>query len=422
MPVRRDSKNRKLNKGEYQKPDGRYAYRYLDKSGQERWIYSWALTATDRAPEGKEAGRCLRDLEIDISKSLMDGVNSYEAERTTLNEYFETYMGIKSGLKDRTRAHYRYYWSKFIADSIGCQRLCDIRYSDVVRFLNRAIDQKKMKPNSARQLYHLIHPVLNLAVHDELIRKNPADDALSAVMKNRKSKQEKRHSLTEEQQETFLNFLRGIPKYRRWYRLFIFLLGTGCRIGEARGLIWSDCDFAHKLIYVNRQVQYYRGEEDETYCEHVTDPKSSSGIRMIPMFDVVRDVLLEEQAAQVEAGWEEKSIGNVSGFIFRTRNGGCIDCRNVDGAIYRLVENYNKKEMELAKSEGRDPILMPRFSVHNLRHTFCTRMCENETNLKVIQEVMGHADISTTMNIYNEAQIKVKVQSFEHLEGKIVRA
>ena len=56
---------------------------------------------------------------------------------------------------------------------------------------------------------------------------------------------------------------------------------------------------------------------------------------------------------------------------------------------------------------------------HNLRHTFCTRFCENETNLKVIQEIMGHADISTTMNIYNEATKEKKKESFANLEGKV---
>ena len=73
----------------------------------------------------------------------------------------------------------------------------------------------------------------------------------------------------------------------------------------------------------------------------------------------------------------------------------------------------------MAKKEAREPDLLPHFSVHNLRHTFCTRFCENETNLKVIQEIMGHADISTTMNIYNEATKEKKKESFASLEGKI---
>ena len=63
--------------------------------------------------------------------------------------------------------------------------------------------------------------------------------------------------------------------------------------------------------------------------------------------------------------------------------------------------------------------LLPHFSCHNLRHTFCTRFCENEKDLKVIQEIMGHADITTTMNIYNEVSKEKKVASFANLEGKI---
>lgn len=80
---------------------------------------------------------------------------------------------------------------------------------------------------------------------------------------------------------------------------------------------------------------------------------------------------------------------------------------------------YNTEEAALAKKENRAAELLPHFSAHNLRHTFCTRFCENETNLKIIQEIMGHADISTTMNIYNEATKEKKMESFASLEGKI---
>ena len=67
------------------------------------------------------------------------------------------------------------------------------------------------------------------------------------------------------------------------------------------------------------------------------------------------------------------------------------------------------------KKENRDPIILPHFSCHIFRHTFASRFCENETNIKVIQEVMGHADVSTTMNIYAEARTEVKKESLENL-------
>ena len=63
--------------------------------------------------------------------------------------------------------------------------------------------------------------------------------------------------------------------------------------------------------------------------------------------------------------------------------------------------------------------MIPHFSAHNLRHTFCTRLCEKERDIKIIQEIMGHSDISTTMNIYNEVTKERKKESFARLEGKI---
>ncbi len=79
----------------------------------------------------------------------------------------------------------------------------------------------------------------------------------------------------------------------------------------------------------------------------------------------------------------------------------------VNRAIDRIVDAYNRQN---------DILPLPHFSVHQLRHTFCTRLCENETDLKLIQEVMGHANISTTMGIYNESNMARKQASFERLE------
>ncbi|VUW97693.1 tyrosine-type recombinase/integrase [Faecalibacterium prausnitzii] len=78
-------------------------------------------------------------------------------------------------------------------------------------------------------------------------------------------------------------------------------------------------------------------------------------------------------------------------------------------AIKRIIADYNAGEEVEAKKQQREAVLLPDFSAHHLRHTFCTRLCEKETNLKVIQSVMGHKDIQTTMDIYAEATEKKKV-------------
>lgn len=86
----------------------------------------------------------------------------------------------------------------------------------------------------------------------------------------------------------------------------------------------------------------------------------------------------------------------------------------INRAIYRIIRDANAEEGEHE--------MLPHFSVHNLRHTFCTRMCENESNVKVIQEIMGHRDIATTMDVYNEATKDKKVESFARLDGRMIIA
>lgn len=416
MGDRRDSKNRKLNKGEYQKADGRYAYRYIDSDGTARWVYSWKLTATDITPKGKSCVKCLRDLEVEIVQKIASGERGHATDIPTLNGMFESYIFMRSRLRDTTKNSYRSLWRTHVEEFIGKKQVDEIKYSDVVKFLS-GLNREGLKPSTIKAIWNLIRPALGIAVKDDIIRKNPADNALAELFEKGKVKKEKRHSLTIAQQNAFLTFLKSMPRYRRRYRLFIFLLGTGCRIGEARGLTWNDCDFEHNRITVSRQLSYHRAEGDDRLREHIVEPKTDSGIRIVPMFSEVREVLLEELAEQRE---EVKTVDGVSGLIFQTKKGGCLDAANVDRAIDSIVRRYNAAEEVRATSEGRAPEFLPHFSAHNLRHTFCTRLCENETNLKVIQEVMGHADISTTMNVYNEVMEEARVKSFSELEGKIV--
>ena len=89
--------------------------------------------------------------------------------------------------------------------------------------------------------------------------------------------------------------------------------------------------------------------------------------------------------------------------------------QSVTRAIKRISSAYNATEEVEAKKEHREPVLVPDFSAHSLRHTFCTRLCERETNLNIIQSIMGHKDIQTAMDIYAEATEEKKQETFEHL-------
>ena len=134
------------------------------------------------------------------------------------------------------------------------------------------------------------------------------------------------------------------------------------------------------------------------------------------MFESVREALKQEYKKQTKEGFCTKEIEGYSGFIWMNRFGDTLSPPCFNRALERIRRDYNLMETEKAKKERRKPNLVEHFSAHHLRHTFCVRLCEEETDLKLIQEIMGHADISTTMDIYNESNIQRKKERFAALE------
>lgn len=418
---RRDSKNRILQNGESQRKDGKYEFKYVDVNGTRRSAYSWKLVATDKVPEGKRCELSLREMEKQIRRDLEDGISTYNANSVTLNQLFDTYIAGKSELKQSTATNYKYMYKKYVSDTIGKRRIASIKYSDIKRFYNSLILEKHFKPNSMETINTILHPVFTMAVRDEYIRTNPTDGVMAEIKKSHNWEKPKRHALTVAQQARFIDYVANSETYKHWLTLFTVFLGTGCRVGEIIGLTWEDCDFndgENGIITINHNLIYR--QQDSGKCEmHITTPKTEAGIRIIPMLADVRKALLQEKKRQMRDGFNTTIIDGYSGFVFTNRNGYVHNPQTINRAIKRIYEAYNEHEKEQARKEHREPVLIPHFSIHNLRHTFCTRFCENETNLKVIQEIMGHSDISTTMNVYNEATKEKKTESFASLEGKI---
>lgn len=415
---KRDNKGRILRQGERQRPDGRYEYRYMDGTGATRSVYSWKLTDADKAPNGKRCFKSLREMEKEIWRDLEDGVNGFSAKRTTLNDFFDEYIETKYELKQSTRTNYRYMYRRHVREDIGQKDIASIRYSDIKRFYIHLIRDCNFKPNSMEIIHTILHPIFTMAVRDGLIRMNPTEGVMSEIKKSHDWEKPKRHALTVAQQEAFVDYISKTKKYQHWMPVFTVLLGTGCRIGEMIGLRWEDCDFERNIISINHNLIYR--QQDSGKCEfHITTPKTKSGCRIVPMLSEVKKALQQERLRQMKIGFNHAVIDGYSGFIFRNRYGDCLSAHSINRAIERVSRDYNEEETERAKQEKREPVLLPHFTAHNLRHTFCTRFCENETNLKIIQEIMGHADISTTMNIYNEATKEKKMESFANLEGKI---
>ena len=400
---RKDSKGRILRTGEYQRANGLYQYRYKDANGKLKAVCSIDLTE-------------LREKEKQIQKDIADGIIS--DNNLTLNDMFEKHMSGKRELKASTRENYLYMYNKYVFDTLGKRKIADIKYSDVRAFFNNLIDEKGFKPNSVEILYTIIHPVFTLAVRDDLIRKNPSDNLMREIKQSHDWSKPKRKALTTEQQRAFIDYTKNSPIYSHWLPLFTTFLGTGCRVGEVIGLTWNDVDFDNNTISINHNLVYRKNSKG--ICEfHVTTPKTESGKRIIPMLPEVRRAIMQERKKQMQNGFSDTEIDGYTGFVFVNRENYIHNPQTINRAIQRIYKAYNEEEIALAKEENREPVIIPHFSCHHLRHTFCTRYCEIETNLKVIQTVMGHADISTTMDVYAECTNEKKQESFDNLVGKM---
>ena len=416
---RTDSKGRILKDGESQRKDGSYRFRYTDADGVRRDVYSPRLVPTDRLPPGCKDDLCLREKERKIIRDLEDGIKAAVENKATLNDLFDLYMSNKPELKQSTRANYLYMYKKYVRNDIGKRKISSIKFSDVKAYYNKLIRELGFKPNSMEIIHTLIHPVFTLAVRDGYIRINPAAGAMAEIKKSNNWAKPKRHALTKEEQAAFIDYIKNSKIYNHWLPLFTMLLGTGCRIGELIGLRWEDCDFDDEIISINHNMVYRKYEGEKKARFHIETPKTDAGIRIIPMLTEVKEALQEEWKKQEIIGFNESVVDGYTGFIFQNRYGDPLSPHNVNRAIDRICAAYIEDETIKAAMVGRERTLIRHFSADNLRHTFCTRYCEVESNIKAIQEIMGHADIETTMNIYAEATKEVKKQSFANLDGKI---
>ncbi len=405
--TRKDLRGRSLRKGEVQRAsDKRYMYSYTDPLGRRKFIY-----ANDLAE--------LREKEKKLTKDQLDGLDLYAAGKATVNDTFDRYMSTKYNLRGSTRSNYLYIYDHFVRDNFGRKRIADIKFSDVLQYYYYLLNEKELALGTLDSVHCLLHPTFQLAVRDEIIRKNPTDGVMKEISKESGKNRGVRHALTLEQQRAWMDYIANHPVYYHWWPMFTVLLGTGCRIGEALGLRWQDLDFENRIISINHSLVYYPVDGSRKSELRVSLPKTDAGIRTIPMLDIVKDAFEMIREEQEEAGFNETEIDGMTGFVFNNRFGSVPNPQTVNRTIKRIISSYNSEEVVNAKKERREPVIIPDFSCHHLRHTFCTRLCENESNLKIIQSIMGHRNIETTMDIYAEATEQKKQESFENLAAKL---
>ena len=398
---RKDSKGRVLKSGESERSDGTYMYRYTASNGKRHCVY-------DKTLEG------LRKREDDISRNRADGIRT-EAPMVTVNDIYYMWLRLKKGLKDNTFQNYKYMYESFVEPDLGRYRIATLKHSDVLRFYNTLADERLLKANTIDNIHTVLHQVLDLAVQDNYLRTNPSSNALKHFKQARNFDNEKKRALTREEQDIFLNYLSRNGKYHHWYPIFYIMLNTGMRVGEITGLRWEDVDFDGGFISVNHTLVYYNHKKNGCYF-NIHTPKTQAGERTIPILNGVKEAFIQEEHYQREAEIQcAVTIDGYTDFVFVNRFGNVHNQGTLNKAIRRITRDCN--EEIIVKSRGKANVtLLPRFSCHSLRHTFATRLCESGVNIKVIQDVLGHADFNTTMNVYTDATKDLKQREFKEFD------
>ena len=403
---RKDNKRRVLKEGEYQRSSGTYEFKWRDKRGNRHSISAVTLEE-------------LREKELDVLRDVLDGVK-VDKNNLTVNDMYNSWIQLKRGLKENTFSNYKYMYKMFVEPDFGKNRITDLKRSDVRGFYNFLAEEKHVQINTIDSIHTVLHQVLEIAVEDDYLRYNPSDNALKELKKAVNFEVEKRRALTVSEQEIFEAFLRKKGQYHRWYPVFTVMLWTGMRVGEITGLRWCDIDLEEGSINVNHTLVYFNKRAEERCTFAINTTKTKAGERSIPMLPKVKEAFLMEKEYQRECGVKSESVvDGYRDFIFVNRFGNVQHQGTLNKALRRIIRDCNFEILD--KNKQNDVIILPKFSNHSLRHTFTTRMCEAGVNIKAMQEILGHADAETTMDIYAEATKELKKSELINFEEFFAR-
>ena len=377
--TRRDAKNRVLRPGESVRANGKYQYKYpID--GKPHFVYSWKLEPTDKLPKGKQPCLSLRELEKQINTELAVLSNIVDGQMTVC-ELVDRYLKTKTGVRQSTKQGYVTVQRLLAKEKFGSQKIRNVKISDAKLFLIKLQQEDGKSYSTIHNVRGVLRPAFQMAVDDDILVKNPFGFQLQTVLVNDSVTRE---ALTKDQMRKFLKFIHDDVVYCKYYEVVYILFHTGMRISEFCGLTLRDIDLQNKTVNIDHQLQR---TADMRYI--IVETKTDAGKRKIPITDDVAamfQAIIEDR----EAPAVEKIIDGYSGFLFYDKEGKPLVAMHWQNRFNNMVNRYN----DIYR------IQMPNITPHICRHTYCSNQAKAGMNPKTLQYLMGHSDISVTMNVY----------------------
>ena len=382
---RRDSKGRILHTGESQRTDGKYLYKYVDAFGNTKYVYAWRLTPTDVTPKGKRHDISLREKEEQIKKDLLDGIDS-TGKKMTLCQLYAKRNAQRANVKKSTQKQREQLMRLLKEDKLGARSIDTIKPSDAKEWALR-MKEKGFSYNTVNNHKRSLKASFYIAIQDDYVRKNPFDFKLNEVIED---DTKGKVALTEKQEQALLSFIKTDNVYHKYYDDVLILLKTGLRISELCGLTVKDIDFKNEIVHIDHQL--LKSKEQGYYIE---TPKTKSGIRQVPLSE--ETIKAFQRVIKSRPKTKPIEVDGHSDFVFVNHKGKPKVAIDYSSLFVRMVKKYNKHHKENS---------LPHITPHILRHTFCTKMAHRNMNPKDLQYIMGHSNISITLDWYAHSSIE----------------
>jgi integrase len=283
--------------------------------------------------------------------------------------------------------------------ALGHIALKDFRPDQVQRFYNDKRDAG-LSPRTVRYLHTILHGALKQAMKNQLVMRNVSEATTLPTGKTRKMQ-----PLTLEQVNQFLTAM----KEDRLFPALFLELGTGLRRGEILALRWRDLDLDAGVLHVRQTLVRVRNHDAaDGYRKTrllIQEPKTHHSRRTIPIPEDIVEALKHHKAQQAQ---EKLLLGQAyddQGLVFCQANGKLLDPRNFTRYFERML-----------KQAG-----LPHIRFHDGRHTFATLMLELGEAPKVVQTMLGHTKIATTLDIYSHVSIDMERKAAAKLNAVLRR-
>ena len=314
--------------------------------------------------------------EMELRKTIEKGLY-VDNRNITMNKYYEEWINQKdSSVRPSTIRNYKSFYKLHIGPAFGKKKICSIERREVIAFQDKLTEKKA--PSSVKSIMRVLNIILNDAIRDEIIAKNPAA-LVKCVRDDREKATETYHrALTEEEQKSFMEEMKNDFYY---YEFVAFLLCSGMRFGEAAALTWTDIDYKDNVIHITKTLSIH---DDNKY--HVTEgAKSAAGNRDIPLTDTLKEILKKKR----EKDLMFNPIISIDKLIFTSEWGRMLKNSTVNDAIRGALDRLEDKGIHIEH-----------FTAHALRDTYATRYIEQGGKPKTLQKILGHSSLKMTMDLY----------------------